>query len=121
MKIATTVSTYLVGLVYTVFGLNGFLHFIPMPPMSGDAGAFAGILMSTGFMQVVKIIEIICGVMLLANFKRPLAYILIAPITVCILLFEILIAKTPGIGIVLTALVAFGLYSFRDRFWPIVA
>ena len=32
MKIASIVARYLAGLMFTVFGLNGFLHFIPQPP-----------------------------------------------------------------------------------------
>ena len=32
MKIASTIARYLISLVFIVFGLNGFLHFIPQPP-----------------------------------------------------------------------------------------
>ena len=40
MKIAALVARYLLGFIFLVFGLNGFLHFIPMPPPSGVAGDF---------------------------------------------------------------------------------
>lgn len=33
MKIAATIARYLLGLMFTVFGLNDFLSFIPMGPM----------------------------------------------------------------------------------------
>ena len=42
MKILTNVSRFLLGFIFLVFGLNGFLHFIPMPPPSGVAGQFLG-------------------------------------------------------------------------------
>ena len=32
MKIASMIARYLLGLLFTVFGLNGFLHFIHKPP-----------------------------------------------------------------------------------------
>ena len=32
MKIATLIARNLLGLMFLVFGLNGFLHFIPQPP-----------------------------------------------------------------------------------------
>lgn len=32
MKIAAIISRYLLGLLFAVFGLNGFLHFIPESP-----------------------------------------------------------------------------------------
>ncbi len=41
-KIITHISRFLLGLIFLVFGLNGFLHFIPMPPPSGVAGQFLG-------------------------------------------------------------------------------
>ena len=44
MKITATIARYLLGLVFLVFGLNGFLHFIPMPPPAGVAGQFLGAL-----------------------------------------------------------------------------
>ena len=33
MKLVSTIARYLLGLIFTVIGLNGFLHFIPMTPM----------------------------------------------------------------------------------------
>jgi len=35
MKIFSNISRFLLGLIFAVFGLNGFLHFIPMPPPTG--------------------------------------------------------------------------------------
>src|SRR6185369_5652664 len=44
MRHVSTILRYLLGTVFFVFGLNGFLHFLPMPPIEGPAGAFLGAL-----------------------------------------------------------------------------
>ena len=31
MRIASTIARYLAGVIFVVFGLNGFLNFIPLP------------------------------------------------------------------------------------------
>jgi putative oxidoreductase len=116
MKYAILAANILVGLVFTVFGLNFFFGFMPMPPMEGDMGTFAGVLASTGFLKAVKVLEVAFGVMILANFQRPLAYILLAPIVVGILFTEIFVMKQPGIAVVLTALLGFLIYSNRERY-----
>lgn len=121
MKHLPLIANLLVGLVYTIFGLNGFFQFIELPPMNADAAAFAGVLVSSGFMTVVKVMEVVFGFCMIIGFQRPLMHVLIAPITVSIVLFELLIAKQPGIGIVLALLTAYVIYVNRARFLPIVA
>jgi uncharacterized membrane protein YphA (DoxX/SURF4 family) len=116
MRYAVLAANILVGLVFTVFGLNFFLGFMPMPPMEGDMGTFAGVLASTGFLKAIKVLEVIFGLMILANFQRPLAYILLAPIVVGILFTEIFVMKQPGIAVVLTALLGFLIYTNRERY-----
>ena len=50
MRVVRLIARILLGLVFTVFGLNGFLHFLPMPPMSGPPADFFGALFHTGYM-----------------------------------------------------------------------
>ncbi len=116
MKIANLIISSLVGLLFVVFGVNHFFNFIPMPPMSGDTGTWIGILVTSKFMTIVKIMEIVFGLMLLVNFKRALAWFLILPIIVCIAMFEVLIAKQPGIGLVLLAINFFMIYMNRESY-----
>src|SRR5437868_5904386 len=74
----------LLGLVFFVFGLNGFLHFIPQngTPPEG-AAAFAGALFKTGYMfPLLKGVEVLAGLSLLGNRFVPLALALLAPIVV---------------------------------------
>ena len=80
---AHTGARILFGLAYFVFGLNGFLQFMPNPPMTPEAGALLGAFAATGyFFPMIKIIEIAVGAMLLANKFAPLAVVLIAPVLV---------------------------------------
>ena len=87
------IARILLGLIFFVFGLNGFLNFLPTPPMPEAAGSFAGALAATGYMfPLIKLIEVIVGILLLANKFVPLALLLLAPITVNILLFHAVLA-----------------------------
>ncbi|MDX2189124.1 MAG: DoxX family protein [Bacteroidota bacterium] len=120
MKIATTILSIVLGIPYLVFGLNYFFNFLPMPPMEGAAGAYIGMLYTSGILMVVKIIEVLVALSLFTGFQRPLALILIAPISVNILLFELLVAKMPGIGIVLVLINAFLIFAYKDKYMSIV-
>ncbi len=55
MKYLSLIANLLVGLTYTIFGLNGFFHFIELPEMNADSAAFTDVLMSTGFFAVIKV------------------------------------------------------------------
>ena len=88
MKILTNVSRFLLGFIFLVFGLNGFLHFIPMPPPSGVSGQFLGSMFVTKYLLFVFAIQLIGGVLLLINRYVPLALTILGPIIVNILLFH---------------------------------
>src|SRR4051794_25031235 len=81
----------LMGLVFFVFGLNGFLHFIPQPKtMPEGAAAFGGALMKTGYMfPMIFVTQVLVGALLLSNRFVPLALALIAPVVVNIIAFHI--------------------------------
>jgi len=77
------------GLIFTVFGLNGFLHFIPTPQYPGIAGQFLGAIFSSHFYIVVFLTQVVGGLLLLANRYVPLALLLLGPVLVNILNFHI--------------------------------
>ena len=104
MKIAKLIANYLLGLMFLVFGLNFFFGFLPMPPLEGNAATFIGLLASTGFMGTLKVVEIVLSLMLIVGFRRPLAYILLAPVSVNILMYDIFIAGAPAAGVVVALL-----------------
>ena len=115
----------LTGLVFFVFGLNGFLNFIPQPktPMPDGASAFAGALMKTGFMMpLVTGTQLIVGVLLLLNRFVPLALALIAPIIVGIVSFHLFLApSTIAPGIVVAALELYLAWSYRGAYRSVLA
>lgn len=107
----TNVSRYIsiasrvgLGLVFTVFGLNGFLGFLPPPEVPAEAGAFLGALAATGYMfPLIKGTEVVAGLLLLSNRYVPLALTLLAPITLNILLFHSLLAPALALPLLLIA------------------
>ena len=92
MKIVGLLSRVLLGLLFLVFGLNGFLHFIPMAPPAGLAGQYMGALFLSHYLLAVFLLEIVGGVLLLANRFVPLALVLLGPVVVNIVLFHALMA-----------------------------
>jgi uncharacterized membrane protein YphA (DoxX/SURF4 family) len=89
MKIAVLIARILLGLIFVIFGANGFLHFIPSTPPPGAAGQFAGLLFTTHYYVVVFALQFIGGVLLLVGRYIPLGLVILAPIIVNILLFHI--------------------------------
>jgi putative oxidoreductase len=88
MKIVRIISRLLLGLVFTVFGLNGFFHFIQQPPPEGLAAQFLGALAESHYFAAVFAIQLAGGVLLLVNRYVPLALTLLGPVLVNILLFH---------------------------------
>jgi putative oxidoreductase len=88
MKIVSTIARFLLGLVFVVFGLNGFLNFIPMPPPTGVAGQFIGALFVSHYLLVVMLVQILGGILLIANRFVPLGLTLLGPVVVNIFLFH---------------------------------
>jgi putative oxidoreductase len=118
MKIATIIARVLLGLVFFVFGLNVFLHFIPMPPPpKNEAGAFMGALFSSGYLYAIKCFEISGGLLLLIGRKVPLGLTLLGPVIVNILFYDIFLDHTGlPMGIVVAALALFLLWAYRRAF-----
>ncbi len=94
----------LLGFIFFVFGLNGFLQFIPQPPPPPAAGAFFGALAATGYMlPLIMSAQVVAGALLLSNRFVPLALALLAPVIVNVVLFHAVLAPG-GIGVALAVL-----------------
>lgn len=105
MKIAALISRYLLGLIFLVFGLNGFFHFIPMPPPTGLAGQFMGAIFMSGYWVVIFAVQTIGGLLLLINRYVPLALVLLGPVIVNILNFHVCMAPAGlPMAVIVTAL-----------------
>ncbi len=122
MKVATLVARFLLGLMFIIFGLNGFLHFLPMPAPTGQAGQYMGALFNSHMLVIVFIIQLISGVLLLANRFVPIALVLLGPVIVNILLYHALMEPAgilPGMVAFILWLLVF--YSVRSAFASVFA
>ncbi len=104
MKTAVLISRYLLGLMFTVFGLNGFLHFIPQPPPSGLAAQFLGAMAQSNYFVVIFLLQLAGGILLLTNRFVPLALVLLGPIVVNVLLYHLFMAPA-GLPIALVTVI----------------
>ncbi|HEY6390459.1 MAG TPA: hypothetical protein VIX89_04220 [Bryobacteraceae bacterium] len=93
-KTASAIARYLAGVIFLVFGLNGFLNFIPLPPPGGIAGQFMGALYASHYLWVIFAFQVIAAVLLLVNRYAPLAVAVLAPVIVNILSFHVLMAPS---------------------------
>lgn len=113
------IGRVLMGLLFLVTGLNGFLNFLPQPEtMPEGSAAFGGALMKTGYMfPLIMGTQLIAGVLLLVNRFVPLALVLIAPVIVNIIAFHAFLDPS-GIGPGAVALVVeIGLvWAYRDYY-----
>jgi uncharacterized membrane protein YphA (DoxX/SURF4 family) len=120
-----TAARILMGLLFFVFGLNGFLNFLPQPstPMPQGAVAFIGALMSSGYMlPLISGTELVVGILLLANRFVPLALALLAPVVVNILAFHLFLAPTgAGLAVVVLALEVYLAWAYRKAYRPMLA
>lgn len=93
MKIVTTIVRLLLGLMFTVFGLNGFLQFMPTPPMTGYPAQFMTVIFATHFAWVIFAAQLLGGVLLLINRFVPLGLTILAGVLVNILAYHVFIAR----------------------------
>ena len=93
MKIASTISRYLLGLIFTVFGLNGFLNFIHQPPPPNPfAIQFLVAVSSSHFAAFFFAVQVLAVLLLLSGYFVPLALMLLAAELYNILAFHLTLA-----------------------------
>src|SRR5215471_7076333 len=117
MKILIIIARTLLGLVFVVFGLNGFLQFMHGPPPQGLAGDFVKALAASHYFYVVAFLQIAGGALCLIGRFVPLGLTLLGPVIVNILLFHIFLQPTGLlIAVVVAALALFLLWTYRQAF-----
>jgi uncharacterized membrane protein YphA (DoxX/SURF4 family) len=121
-RIATAIIRVLLGLMFLVFGLNGFLNFMPAPKdLPPDIMTVSTGLMTGGYMTVVAATEVIVAIFLLTNRFVPLALALLAPIIVGIITFHIAIAPASiGPGVVVLVMELYLAWAYRGAFRPML-
>ena len=114
MKIAALIARYLLGLIFLVFGLNGFLNFIPMPPPTGLAGQFMGAIFASHFFVILYLFQIVPAILLLVNRYVALGLALLAPVILNIVCFHALMAPA-GLPVAIVVSLLWLVVFFRVR------
>jgi len=123
----------LLGAVFVAHGLNGFVNLVPQDliPLAAAhvperATTFVAALLATGYVfPLVNGIEILAGVLLLANLFVPVALAALAPIVINMVAFYFMLAALAPGGIVLAmgtlALEVYVTWTHREAFRPMLA
>ncbi len=124
MKIAATIARLLMALGFLTFGLNGFFHFLPQPPLPpGLLADFSRVTTESNFLIPAFAVQIVAGLLFLVNRYVILALLIIAPVIVNILIFHILLMPAglgPGVLVALLWLIVASRYRsfFMSIFQP---
>ena len=118
MKIASIFARYLLGLMFTVFGLNGFFNFIHQPPPANPlAIQFLVTVSESHFAAFFFAIQVLGGLLLLAGYFVPLALTLLAAVLYNILAFHLTMAPaTIAPALVAAVLWVLVFLQYRESF-----
>ena len=117
MKYLIHITRILLGLVFVFFGSNAFLHFLPMPPLQGDAGAFMGAMFRSGYFYPIAALQVLGGLCLLSGRFVPLGLMLLGPIVVNIMFYHLFLDRSGmPIALVVAILSLFLLWIYRYKF-----
>ena len=124
MKTATLIARLLLAAIFVVFGLNFWLGFIPMPPpppADTPVGMFFGAVFATGYLTAVKVLEVLGGALVASGRFTCLGLLILGPIILNILFFDVFLAKAFNpVSTLAAALALFLLWANRERFAPLV-
>ena len=120
------IARVLLGVMFLVFGLNGFFWFIPQPPpdqLPKGLVEFSTAMVKTGYLfPLVKGTEVAVGLLLLLNRFVPLALVLLAPVVVNIVLVHAFLAPSGlGMSLVILGLELYLAWSYRSAFRGMLA
>jgi putative oxidoreductase len=122
MKIASLLARYLLGLMFVVFGLNGFLNFIHQPPPANPlAQQFFIAISASHFAAFFFAVQLVAGLLLLSGFFVPFALILLAAELYNILAFHLTFAPGAAPALVACVLWILVFLQYRESFKGILA
>jgi len=116
-----TVLQILLGLLLLATGLNKFFHFMSMPDMPAAANALMKAFAESGYiLPMVAVTEIVCGGLLAARRWSALALVLLAPLSVNIVLFHLVLAPASGaMAYAVAAVNAYLMWGAREWYRPL--
>jgi putative oxidoreductase len=122
MKIVSTIARHLLGMLFTVFGLNGFFNFIPQPPPANPlAIQFFVSISSSHFAAFFFAVQLVGGLLLLSGFFVPLALTLLAAELYNILAFHLTLSPGIAPGLIACVLWVLVFLQYRNSFNGVLA
>ena len=118
MKHLPTIARILLGLMFVFGGVTGLFQLVEQPEVGEEAAAFMGAIMDSGYLwPVIKVTEIVCGVLLILGMFVPLALVVLAPVALNILLFHVFLEPSGlPIGLFLLVLGLYLAHQHRESF-----
>jgi putative oxidoreductase len=111
------IARVLLGAMFLAFGLNGFHTFIPVPELH----PFMQLLVSSGYIYLIKAVEVAGGLLLLLNRFVPLALVLLGTDIVNIAAYHALLDhRNWPIAVVNIVLFVIVLWAHRRHFRPLL-
>ena len=127
MKHIPDIAAVLLGLAFVIFGINFFAPLLPpfpAPEPGSPPALFWGAVGGSGFMAFVKCLEILGGILVAIPKTRNIGLLVLGPIVVNILAYNIFIAGGNAIFqppvIVISALSAYLLWNSREKFTALI-
>jgi putative oxidoreductase len=120
--VAAVVARIFLGLLFTFAGASSFLFlFMSAPPAPpGLAGTFQDVFFRSHWTQFVGAVQLIAGVLLLANRYVPLALVLLGAVIANILVFHLTMQpQTIAPGVVALICWCIVAYRYRRSFAPL--
>jgi len=118
MKIAMVIVRTLMGLLFLFASITYFFNLITPPPMTGPIKTFnEGLAASGYFFTLLKITELVCGLLLVTGYFVPLAMVILSPIIVNILMVHTFLDRI-GLPVAVFLVLAniFLAWYYRERF-----
>ncbi len=123
MKITSIIARYLLGLIFMVFGLNGFLNFIHQPPPTNPlAMQFFVAVSASHFAAFFFAMQVLGALLLLSGYFVPLALTVLAAELYNILAFHLTLAPaTIAPALVASVLWLLVFLQYRESFKSILS
>ena len=117
MRRVIHLARILLGLIFLIFGLNGFVRFIPVPAFH----PFMAILVASGYIYLIKTLEVAGGLLVLTNQCVPLALVLLGPNIVNILAYHLLLdPRHWPIALINLGLFGIVFWGYWNHFTPLL-
>ena len=122
MKIAMIIVRTLMGLLFIFGSVVYFLNLFEPPPMEGAIKTFNEGLGASGyFFNLLKITELVCGILLVIGRFVPLALVILAPVIINILAVHVFLDRSGlPVAIFLVLAASFLAYYYRRAFAPLL-